>query len=69
MKIIEVLCIKIHTSLGRLVKGDIKEMSEAEIEKLISVRPDAIKVLGDAPKPVEKPKKVKTYANKSPKFN
>lgn len=34
--------------MGKLLKGEEHDMTEVEIEKILRVRPDAIKVLGDA---------------------
>ena len=47
MKKVLVVGFKIHTSLGKLVKGDTAELPSAEVETLQRVRPDALKVLGD----------------------
>jgi|TARA_R110000822_G_scaffold52646_1_gene136318 hypothetical protein len=49
MKQVLITAHKIHTSQGKLVRDTIAIMDEAEIEKFMMVRPDAIKVLGDAP--------------------
>jgi len=54
MKKVLVVGFKIHTTLGKLVKGDTAELPDAEVETLMRVRPDAMKVLGDveaAPEP------------------
>jgi len=47
MKKVLVVGFKIHTSLGKLAKGDTAELPSAEVETLMRVRPDALKVLGD----------------------
>ena len=62
MKKVLVVGHKIHTSIGKLVKGDNAELPNAEVETLMRVRPDAMKVLGDvepapAPAPTKRAKK------------
>ena len=62
MKTVTVVGHKIHTSIGKLVKGDNAELPNAEVETLMRVRPDALKVLGDvepapAPAPTKRAKK------------
>jgi|TARA_B110000858_G_scaffold159430_1_gene183007 hypothetical protein len=58
MKKVLVVGFKIHTSLGKLVKDDIAELPDAEVETLQRVRPDALKVLGDVePAPAPAPTK------------
>ena len=62
MKKVLVVGHKVHTSIGKLVKGDNAELPNAEVETLIRVRPDALKVLGDvepapAPAPTKRAKK------------
>ena len=62
MKKVIVVGHKIHTSIGKLVKGDNAELPTAEVETLMRVRPDALKVLGDvepapAPAPTKRAKK------------
>jgi hypothetical protein len=62
MKKVTVVGHKIHTSIGKLVKGDNAELPTAEVETLMRVRPDALKVLGDvepapAPAPTKRAKK------------
>ncbi len=62
MKKVTVVGHKIHTSIGKLVKGDSAELPTAEVETLMRVRPDALKVLGDvepapAPAPTKRAKK------------
>ena len=47
MKKVTVVGHKVHTSIGKLVKGDNAELPNAEVETLMRVRPDALKVLGD----------------------
>jgi hypothetical protein len=62
MKKVTVVGHKIHTSIGKLVKGDNAELPTAEVETLMRVRPDAMKVIGDvepapAPAPTKRAKK------------
>ena len=58
MKKVLIVGFKIHTSLGKLVKDDIAELPDAEVETLQRVRPDALKVLGDVePAPAPAPTK------------
>ena len=62
MKKVTVVGHKVHTSIGKLVKGDNAELPSAEVETLMRVRPDALKVLGDvepapAPAPTKRAKK------------
>jgi hypothetical protein len=62
MKKVTVVGHKVHTSIGKLVKGDNAELPNAEVETLMRVRPDALKVLGDvepapAPAPTKRAKK------------
>jgi hypothetical protein len=62
MKKVTVVGHKVHTSIGKLVKGDNAELPTAEVETLMRVRPDALKVLGDvepapAPAPTKRAKK------------
>ena len=62
MKKLLVVGHKVHTSIGKLVKGDNAELPNAEVETLMRVRPDALKVLGDvepapAPAPTKRAKK------------
>ena len=62
MKKVLVVGHKVHTSIGKLVKGDNAELPTAEVETLMRVRPDAMKVLGDvepapAPAPTKRAKK------------
>jgi hypothetical protein len=62
MKKVTVVGHKIHTSIGKLVKGDSAELPTAEVETLMRVRPDAMKVIGDvepapAPAPTKRAKK------------
>ena len=58
MKKVLVVGFKIHTSLGKLVKDDIAELPDAEVETLQRVRPDALRVLGDVePAPAPAPTK------------
>jgi hypothetical protein len=62
MKKVTVVGHKVHTSIGKLVKGDNAELPSAEVETLMRVRPDAMKVLGDvepapAPAPTKRAKK------------
>jgi hypothetical protein len=62
MKKVLVVGHKVHTSIGKLVKGDNAELPNAEVETLMRVRPDAMKVLGDveparAPAPTKRAKK------------
>ncbi len=62
MKKVTVVGHKVHTSIGKLVKGDSAELPNAEVETLMRVRPDALKVLGDvepapAPAPTKRAKK------------
>ena len=62
MKKVLVVGHKVHTSIGKLVKGDNAELPTAEVETLMRVRPDALKVLGDvepapAPAPTKRAKK------------
>jgi hypothetical protein len=47
MKKVIVVGHKVHTSIGKLVKGDNAELPNAEVETLMRVRPDALKVIGD----------------------
>lgn len=60
MKLVEVTCIKIHTSKGKKVRGDVFELPLKEYETLVRVRPGTLKILGDAP--VKKPAKKKAKA-------
>ena len=62
MKKVLVVGHKVHTSIGKLVKGDNAELPNAEVETLMRVRPDALKVLGDVepapgPAPTKRAKK------------
>ena len=62
MKKVTVVGHKVHTSIGKLVKGDNAELPNAEVETLMRVRPDALTVLGDvepapAPAPTKRAKK------------
>jgi hypothetical protein len=62
MKKVIVVGHKVHTSIGKLVKGDNAELPNAEVETLMRVRPDALKVIGDvepapAPAPTKRAKK------------
>jgi len=62
MKKVTVVGHKVHTSIGKLVKGDNAELPNAEVETLMRVRPDALKVIGDvepapAPAPTKRAKK------------
>jgi hypothetical protein len=62
MKKVTVVGHKVHTSIGKLVKGDNAELPNSEVETLMRVRPDALKVLGDvepapAPAPTKRAKK------------
>ena len=62
MKKVLVVGHKVHTSIGKLVKGDNADLPSAEVETLMRVRPDALKVLGDvepapAPAPTKRAKK------------
>jgi hypothetical protein len=62
MKKVLVVGHKVHTSIGKLVKGDNAELPNAEVETLMRVRPDAMKVMGDvepapAPAPTKRAKK------------
>ena len=62
MKKVTVVGHKVHTSIGKLVKGDNAELPNAEVETLRRVRPDALKVLGavepaPAPAPTKRAKK------------
>jgi hypothetical protein len=62
MKKVTVVGHKVHTSIGKLVKGDNAELPNAEVETLMRVRPDALKVLGGvepapAPAPTKRAKK------------
>ena len=58
MKKVLVVGFKIHTSIGKLVKNDTAELPDAEVETLMRVRPDALKVLGDVkPAPAPAPTK------------
>jgi hypothetical protein len=62
MKKVLVVGHKVHTSIGKLVKGDNAELPSAEVETLMRVRPDAMKVLGNvepapAPAPTKRAKK------------
>ena len=58
MKKVLVVGHKVHTSIGKLVKGDNAELPNAEVETLMRVRPDALKVLGDVePAPAPAPTK------------
>ena len=63
MKKVLVVGFKIHTSLGKLAKGDTAELPSAEVETLMRVRPDALKVLGDV-KPAHAPAPTKRAARK-----
>jgi len=62
MKKVTVVGHKVHTSIGKLVKGDNAELPDAEVETLMRVRPDALIVTGDvepapAPAPTKRAKK------------
>ena len=58
MKKVTVVGHEVHTSIGKLVKGDNAELPNAEVETLMRVRPDALKVLGDVePAPAPAPTK------------
>ena len=64
MKKVTVVGHKVHTSIGKLVKGDNAELPNAEVETLMRVRPDALKVLGDvepAPAPAPPARKGVNY--------
>ena len=61
MKIVEVRSPNIHTSLGKLFKGDRAELPDKEVETFHRVRPNCLFVVGDvqtvkepAPAPVVK---------------
>jgi hypothetical protein len=56
MKKVLVVGHKVHTSIGKLVKEDTAELPTAEVETLMRVRPDALKVLEDV-KPAPAPTK------------
>ena len=58
MKKVLVVGFKVHTSLGKLVKGDTAELPNPEVETLMRVRPDALKALGNVePAPTPAPTK------------
>ena len=58
MKKVLIVGFKIHTSIGKLVQGDTAELPNAEVETLMRVRPDAMKVLGNVePAPAPAPTK------------
>ena len=58
MKKVLIVGFKIHTSIGKLVQGDTAELPNAEVETLMRVRPDAMKVLGNVePAPARAPTK------------
>jgi exosome complex RNA-binding protein Rrp4 len=61
MKNVEITCRKVHTSLGKLIYGMFVQMDDAEVAKILKVRGDALKVIGDVEivvKEVEQPKKI-----------
>ena len=47
MKIVEVRSPNIHTSLGKLFKGDRAELPDKEVETFHRVRPNCLFVVGD----------------------
>lgn len=58
MKKVLVVGFKIHTSIGKLVRNDTAELPNAEVQTLMRVRPDALKILGDVkPAPAPAPTK------------
>ena len=58
MKKVLIVGFKIHTSIGKLVRGGTAELPNAEVETLMRVRPDAMKVLGNVePAPAPAPTK------------
>jgi hypothetical protein len=63
MKKVLVVGHKVHTSLGKLVREDTAELPNAEVETLMRVRPDALKVLGDV-EPAPTPAPVKRFKSK-----
>jgi len=63
MKKVLVVGHKVHTSIGKLVKEDTAELPNAEVETLMRVRPDALKVLGDV-EPTPAPAPVKRFKSK-----
>ena len=63
MKKVTVVGHKVHTSIGKLVKGDNAELPNAEVETLMRVRPDALKVIGDV-EPAPAPAPTKRAKNK-----
>ncbi len=70
MKEVVVNRIKIKCSKGRIEKGETVILSDAEIAKIISFRPDSITVLREVPKPAkpvvatpEAPKKTRKSRN------
>ena len=66
MKEVIVNRIKIKCSKGRIEKGETVILSDAEIAKINSFRPDSITVLREVvepPKPTEAPKKTRKPRN------
>jgi hypothetical protein len=63
MKKVLVVGHQVHTSLGKLVREDTAELPNAEVETLMRVRPDALKVLGDV-EPAPAPAPVKRFKSK-----
>ena len=55
MKIIEIKSPNVHTSLGKLFRGDRAELPSKEINTLMRVRPNCMVVIDDAPAPAPAP--------------
>ena len=52
------------TCVGRVKAGDIVDLPEAEIERILTTKPRALEVLPELP--IEQPKPKKTAAKKAP---
>ena len=66
MKIIEIKSPNVHTSLGKLFRGDRAELPSKEVNTLMRVRPNCMVVIEDAPAPAPAPIKSKSNADKGP---
>ena len=62
MKLVRINRRRLSTSQGHKMFGEEITISDAELAKLTTRRQNALVVIGDAPKPVEKQKR-KTYSN------
>jgi len=65
MKIVEVRSPNIHTSLGKLFKGDRAELPDKEVETFHRVRPNCLFVVGDVQE-VKEPAPAPAVVKKAP---